>query len=184
MNFEAVQGVASSFVGLYHLDMGVKNYLIEGVSCSGKTSVCEELQKRGYKAIHGDRELAYQGDPETGVPTVGHGHDHHIWDVDKVKSLVANQSDPLAFFCGGSRNYSKFTHLFDDVFVLDIDRDTLIRRLDERPADEWGSDPAERELVLRLHQTKEDIPKNGTTIDATASLAHVVDEILRKCDIK
>ena len=27
--------------------MGVKNYLIEGVSCAGKTTVCNELQKRG-----------------------------------------------------------------------------------------------------------------------------------------
>jgi hypothetical protein len=46
--------------------MGMRNYLIEGVSGTGKTSVCNELQRRGYHAINGDRELAYQGDPETG----------------------------------------------------------------------------------------------------------------------
>ncbi len=46
--------------------MGIKNFLIEGVSCSGKTTVCNELQRRGYNAIHGDRELAYQGDPING----------------------------------------------------------------------------------------------------------------------
>ena len=46
--------------------MGVRNYLIEGVSCSGKTSVCRELQRRGYQAFNGDTDLAYQGDPETG----------------------------------------------------------------------------------------------------------------------
>jgi hypothetical protein len=33
-----------------------------------KTSVCKELQRRGYYAINGDRELACQGDPETGTP--------------------------------------------------------------------------------------------------------------------
>jgi predicted ATPase len=27
--------------------MGVKNYLIEGVSGTGKTAVCKELQRRG-----------------------------------------------------------------------------------------------------------------------------------------
>lgn len=42
--------------------VGVRNYLVEGVSGTGKTSVCEELNRRGYHAIHGDRELAYQGD--------------------------------------------------------------------------------------------------------------------------
>ncbi len=33
--------------------MGVKNYLIDGVSCAGKTTVCRELQRRSYHAIHG-----------------------------------------------------------------------------------------------------------------------------------
>ena len=79
--------------------MGMRNYLIEGVSGTGKTSVCTELQRRGYHAIHGDRELAYQGDPETGIPTDGLAHEHsatfiaehHIWHVDKVRALVANR---------------------------------------------------------------------------------------------
>jgi predicted ATPase len=31
--------------------MGIRNYLIEGLSATGKTSVCNELQRRGYHAI-------------------------------------------------------------------------------------------------------------------------------------
>lgn len=85
--------------------MARRNYLIEGVSGGGKTAVCTELQRRGYEAIHGDRELAYRGDPETGGPE-------------------------------------------------------------------------ERELAVRLHRTKEDIPATGTVIDATAPLATIVDEIV------
>jgi predicted ATPase len=46
--------------------MGKRNYLIEGVSGTGKSSICQELRRRGYVAINGDRELAYQGDPTTG----------------------------------------------------------------------------------------------------------------------
>ena len=116
--------------------MGIRNYLIEGVSGTGKTSVGNELQRRGYHAIHGDRELAYRGDPETGEPTDGFAHEHHIWHVDKVKALVANQDEAVTFFCGGSRNFAKFIDLFDGVFVLEVD--TLNRRLDERPDSEWG----------------------------------------------
>lgn len=164
--------------------MGVRNYLIEGVSGTGKTSVCIELQRRGYHAIHGDRELAYQGDPETGTRTDGVTHEHHIWYVDKVTALVANQDEPVTFFCGGSRNFSKFIDLFDGVFVLEIDLDTLNQRLDERPEDEWGGKKTERELIRRLHQTKEDIPTNGINIDATAPIAHVVDEILCQSEAK
>jgi AAA domain len=165
--------------------MGIKNYLIEGVSGTGKTSVCDELQRRGYRAIHGDRELAYRGDPKTGEPTDGSAHEHHIWHVDKVKALVANQDEAVTFFCGGSRNFGRFIDLFDGVFVLEADLDTLNRRLDGRPDSEWGGGrPPKRELIWRLHQTKEDIPKNGISIDATAPVAHVVDEILRHSDAR
>ncbi len=162
--------------------MGIRNYLIEGVSCTGKTTVCNELQRRGYHAIHGDRELAYQGDPETGTPTESFTHENHIWHVDKIKALVANQDEAVTFFCGGSRNFSKFIELFDGVFVLEVDIDTLNRRLDERPENEFGGKQSERELIARLHQTKEDIPKNGIIIDATAAIEHVVDEIVHQIE--
>jgi hypothetical protein len=135
----------------------------------------------GYYAINGDTELAYQGDPETGEPTDGLSHEHHIWHVDRVKAIVANQDEAVAFFCGGSRNFSKFIDLFDGVFVLEVDLDTMNRRLDKRTEDDWGAKP-ERELIVRLHQTKEDIPKSGTSIDATAPIAHVVDEIVRQSE--
>jgi hypothetical protein len=48
--------------------------------------------------------------------------------------------------------------------------------------DEWGSKPAEREIIVRLHQTKEQIPSNGIVIDATAPLEQVVDEIVRQSE--
>lgn len=170
--------------------MGVRNYLIEGVSGTGKTSVATELARRGYHVVHGDRGLAYKGDPETGEPLDGStkspdaafGHKHHIWDVEEVRSLVADQSYPISFFCGGSRNFPQFIDLFDEVFVLDVDVETLKRRLAGRPEDEFGGRPAERDLVLRLHATKEDLPRGAILIDATAPLTSVVDDILSSCD--
>lgn len=165
----------------YRPAVGIRNFLVEGVSGTGKTSVCKELRRRGFHAINGDTELAYQGDPETGEPSdAAPSHWHHIWHVDRVRGLVSDQSERFTFFCGGSRNFSKFVDLFDGVFVLDIDLDTLNRRLDQRPDDEFGARQSERELIVRLHHTKEDIPKSGILIDATAPLAHVVDEIVRR----
>jgi broad-specificity NMP kinase len=91
---------------IWNIMMGKKNYLIEGVSGTGKTSVCHELRRRGYVAINGDRELAYQGDPMTGANSEGCGgeaedrHAHHIWDVEKVRRLSADQDDEAIIFCG------------------------------------------------------------------------------------
>lgn len=158
--------------------MGVKNYLIEGVSCAGKTSVASELQQRGY---HGDRELAYWGDLKTGKSVDNSADEGRawIWNVDKVRALVANQHHAATYFCGSSRNSNCFIDLFDEVFVLDIDLDTLNRRLSARSAEEWGGTASEGESFARLqHKTKNALPVKGIKINAMAPLSIVVDTIL------
>lgn len=172
--------------------MAIRNYLIEGVSGTGKTSVATELQRRGYHVLHGDRELAYRGNPITGEPIDASafnsdtfdfrfGHRHHIWDVAKVTEAIEDKSKAETFFCGGSRNFASFIDLFSAVFVLDVDAETLKKRLKVRPSDEFGSKPEEQEFVLRLLATKEDIPLNAIVVDATAPLPVVVDSILSRC---
>ncbi len=165
--------------------MGVKNYLVEGVSCTGKTSVCDELLRRGYHAIHGDRELAYWGDPETGEPLDTSAHEHWIWDVEKVRALVADRSHSATFLCGGSRNLDRFIDLLDGIFILEIDLDTLNRRLALRPDNEWGDSASDGEFnARRQHATKQGVPENSVTIDATASIVQVVNAILKKCQLE
>ena len=178
--------------------VGKKNYLVEGGSGTGKTAVAEELQRRGYHVLHGDRELRYWGNPKTGEPVNEPLHEsewdkaiwqqeHHLWDIVKVKSVIADHSKAISFFCGGSRNFSKFIDLLDDVFILEVDDlETLYRRLDERVArdpTDFGGKPEEKALVARLHRTKEGIPSDGIVIDATQPLVSVVEEILRHVQV-
>ena len=161
--------------------MGRRNYLVEGLSGTGKTSVADELHRRGYQVVHGDRELAYQGDPVTGEPIAVGAHENHLWDVDKVRALVADQREAATFFCGGSRNFPRFIDLFDAVFVLHVDLATLHRRLDARPDEEWGGGiPTDRERIVQWHRTGADVPQHAEIIDATAPIEEVVDEILRR----
>ncbi|MDJ0788420.1 MAG: nucleoside kinase [Myxococcota bacterium] len=163
--------------------MGVKNYLIEGVSCSGKTTVGEELERRGHHVVHGDRELAYWGDPETGEPLASKAFEHWIWDVDRIRALVADAAHEVSFFCGGSRNQARFVDLLDGVFVLEIDRATLDRRLALRPHTEWSGSPSEGASNARIQHAKEEaIPGKAIRIDATAPIDRVVDEILAHVD--
>lgn len=112
----------------------------------------------------------------------GGSHEHHLWRVEKVKSLVADQNEAATFFCGGSRNFSDFVDVFDGVLVLKVDLETLRRRLEQRPEDEFGGRPSDRELIERLHESGEDTP-DGVVIDATAPLPRVVDEILRRATV-
>ena len=145
-----------------------------------RASRSRRSRSSGYHAIHGDRELAYQGDPHTGVPLAGFGHQNHVWDVDEVRILVADRSHVASFFCGASGNFHRFIDLFDEVYVLEVDLNTLRRRLALRREGEWGARASERELIERLHATGEDVPRNGTTIDATLPISRVVDAIVRR----
>jgi hypothetical protein len=164
--------------------MGERNYLIEGVSGTGKSSVLRELRRRGYQAIDGDNELAYQGDPMTGEATDAEDprHSHHIWDVARVRSIARDRAEERTFFCGGSRNHSQFLDVFDQVFILDVDAETLNHRLDNRQDNPTGKTPGERAHILRLHATGEDLPQDGITVDATKPLHRVVDEIVARTD--
>jgi hypothetical protein len=163
--------------------MGIKNYLIDSVSCAGKTTACNELPRRNYHAIHGDEELAYWGDLKTGKPIdIVSSVDEHrswIWDIEKVRALAADQNHTATFFFGGSRNSGRFISLFDEVVVLEIDLDTLNRRLAARPKDAWGGTASEGKSFARhQHGTKEGLPENAIIIDAMAPVSSVVDTIL------
>lgn len=168
--------------------VGRRNYLVEGVSGTGKTAVCQELRRRGLNVVNGDRELAYQGDPVTGRAVSGTTgtavHDHHLWDVERVRAIAGDASEPATFFCGGSRNVEDFLEVFDAVFVLVVDAATLERRLDARDGDEWAGvgRADERALVRRLHASGAGTPE-GVRLDATQPLGLVVDELLRRCGL-
>lgn len=166
--------------------------MIEGVSGTGKTSVCHELRRRGYHALNGDRDLRADRDGEGPQQLADASfrdeaaraawiHSQSVWDASKVRSQIDNHRFVLSFFCGSFRNHASLIGLFDGVFVLDVDRETLIRRLATRPPDEFGGKQAERELILRLHKTREDIPRTGIIIDATVPIEEVADDIVGRC---
>ena len=107
-----------------------------------------------------------------------------MWNVAKVSALMADQTHAATFFCGGSRNSDRFIDVFDGVFVLEIDLDTLNRRLAARPEDAWGGSASEGEAFARFqHATKQGLPTNAIIIDATAPLSRIVDTILEHANV-
>jgi thymidylate kinase len=64
---------------------------------------------------------------------------------------------------------------------LDVDTETLNKRLDSRTVDDWGGNKKEKELILRLHATK-DIPE-AMIIDAARPLNEVVDAIVECIEV-
>ena len=125
------------------MDYGKIDYLIDGSSGTGKSTIFEELTRRGYHAISSDRAWAYSADPESGLPGGPRHHDNFLWDKTKaIPALESNDPDVL-FVCGSCRNRDEFRPYFRKVFNLKIDDDTMRRRLDERTNNDFGKKPEE-----------------------------------------
>jgi gluconate kinase len=158
--------------------MAKRNYLVEGLSGAGKSSVYEELIRRGYKAISTDRAWKFHADADTGLPGGPSHYDNAMWDQQKAVRQLESPEPEVLFVCGSSRNRDRFLPYFTKVFNLRIDDDTMRRRLEARTNNDFGKQPEELELMLRLNHSDEK-PAGAIDLDATQPLRQVVDELLR-----
>jgi hypothetical protein len=170
--------------------MAKRNYLVEGLSGAGKSSVYEELIRRGYKAISTDTAWAYHADPDTGLPGGPLRHDNWVWDRQKAVSELQSHEPDVLFVCGSCRNLDHFASYFTKIFNLRIDDDTMRRRLQARTAADWELGPEESyledlarmiDLMLELNRSDEK-PAGAIDVDATQPVTRVVDELLRLAD--
>jgi len=151
--------------------MARRNYLVEGLSGAGKSSVYEELIRRGYKAISTDRawKRNHRGTS--------------LWDEQKAVSELERPEPDVLFVCGSGGNRDRFLPYFTKTFNLRIDDDTMRRRLQGRTNNEFGKQPEELELMLTLNRSDEK-PAGAIDVDATEPLEQVVDELLRLADCR
>jgi gluconate kinase len=158
------------------------NYLIEGLSGTGKSSVYDELTRRGYFALSADRTWGYSADPIAALAGGSSRHDNWKWDKTKaIEALTSDEPDVL-FVCGSSRNRDDFLLYFSKIFNLKIDDETMMRRLADRTNNDFGKDPEEVRLMLALNR-KGEKPAGAIDIDANKPLKDVVDEILGLCGL-
>ena len=161
--------------------MARRNYLVEGLSGAGKSSVYEELIRRGYNAISTDRAWAFHADPDTGLPGGPVHHNSWMWDQERAVGELECSEPEVLFVCGSSRNRDRFLPYFTKIFNLRIDDDTMRHRLEARTDDDWRLGQEAVELMLELNRSGER-PAGAIDIDASKPLDEVVDELLRLAD--
>jgi len=170
----------------------VRRYRIAGMSGSGKSAVGLDLRNRGYHVIDTDDEagLSRWVHRGTNQPVAEPSHqpfpqawlEEHIWvwNVDKLRELIADPTHDLIFFCGGSHNEEDCDHLFDRTFYLIIDGDAMKARLQQREPRRWADDSAELKRVLEWNREYWQPEDEFLVIDATRPVDIVTDEILRR----
>lgn len=154
--------------------MAKHNYLISGLPGTGKTSVCNQLQQRGFKAIDADK--AFSGQTKSGW----------IWRDKDINKVLGDQTTDTLFICGSASNRDEYAHKFAKIFILYVDSTTLKTRLTTRTNNNFGKGPAvlARQLALNEGVQQYSAKRGRQLIDATRPINKVVDEILAHCLLK
>ncbi|MEK6809275.1 MAG: AAA family ATPase [Nanoarchaeota archaeon] len=169
-----------------------KSVLITGESGSGKSSVCDELGKMGYKAydLDGVPGLFSMIDKKTGKPSVGHDNKDlekvknidWVCDVDKLKNIIANEESNLAFYCGAASNFSEIGLCFNSIVLLKASPENLRHRLTTRTSNDYGNTRDVQDWIMsRKEPWENEVEKNGAiVINADQDLHNIALEVLEK----
>lgn len=169
---------------------------VTGTPGSGKSTVCDELKRRGCTAYDTDNDgIARFYDNATGkaiehhVPAARRTPEwraRHTWKAQReaVARLATAAEDELVFLCGVTGNDAdELWDLFDRVFALVVDDEQVLRRrIADRGEDSYGKNPDELAELLHWQRTAAaDYEKLGATlIDASQPLDKVVGAILAR----
>ena len=145
--------------------------LVTGMSGTGKSSVLQELKRRGHRAVDTDSDdwcewvMDELGEPDW------------MWREGRMAALLAGHTDGTLFVAGCKSNQGQFYPQFDAVVLLSAPAAVLLERLATRTTNDYGKSPQERALVLEHLATVEPLLRATATaeIDATQPLSVVAD---------
>jgi dephospho-CoA kinase len=148
----------------------VARVLITGMSGVGKSSLLQELARRGYRTVdtdYGDFHETVDGE--------------RLWREDRIAALLA-EDGPL-FVQGTTRNQVVFYPLFDHIVLLSAPAEVLVERLRTRTTNPYGKDPAEVAETLDYLDTVEPLLREAATLEVvtTVPVARVADVVLAHC---
>jgi energy-coupling factor transporter ATP-binding protein EcfA2 len=116
-------------------------YLVTGHSGSGKSTLARALQSSGHYAVSTDRDdylcawTDASGDPVTrpDQPSLDWlANCRWVWRRDRLDQIIAaarEHDPPSVWLCGWAANQVDFIDVFDAVYLLDIDEQTMLRRV-------------------------------------------------------
>jgi dephospho-CoA kinase len=158
-------------------------YLITGRPGSGKTTVINELKRRGFQAYNTDDmpDVTRLEEQTTGKavrwPDGPVDWDRFIWNWqdEGIRNLLFTDGDVFIGAIVG--NQQMYYSLFDKVFALTLTTETLANRLNTHS---HPRTPAEKERALNLHNTKQErFQEQGLIlISSEHPVAEIVDRIL------
>src|SRR3989338_5354010 len=167
-----------------------KSILITGVAGTGKSAVCDELNKLGYKAfgIEDINGLFIMVHKKTGKPFKDYDDDDFekvkqadwICDKKKLQRLMRKNSNGIVFYNGTASNLDDLLPLFDKIFLLKVSQKVLRERLSTRTSNDFArtAEVQKWEFSWKTWWENHMKEKSAIVIDASRSLREVANDII------
>lgn len=169
-----------------------KSILITGVAGTGKSAVCDELNKLGYKAlgIEDIDGLFTMVHKKTGKPFKNYDNDNFelvkqadwICDIKKLQRLMLKNPKGIVFYCGTASNLDDLLPLFDKIFLLKVSQKILREQLSTRTSNDFARTSEVQNWVFSWKSWWENHmkEKGAIVIDASRSLREIAKDIIER----
>ncbi|MDQ8732031.1 AAA family ATPase [Bradyrhizobium sp. LHD-71] len=160
----------------------MKRVLITGMSGTGKSAVVRELAARGHRAVDLDTpEWSEWIDVDPSDPLTPEKGKDWVWREEQVRALLSSHDQGTLFVSGCAENMARLFPFIDKIVLLSAPIATIMKRLEARSSNGYGSTEEERRKVSRLIAQIEPLLRDAADdeIDTTGPVHTTVDEILR-----
>lgn len=165
-----------------------KKIFLTGVSGTGKSAVCRELQRLGVVAIGIDETPGLccwlnkqTKEKVTEADFTAEFIATHGWfcDLGKLQKIITGYNKPLVV-CGSIENIVEGMRLCDVTLLLVCSPKTFISRIGTRTDNEYGKSDTTKSALLNYYQDYNQtcLEAGAVAVDAERPLSVVVDEVL------
>jgi shikimate kinase len=155
--------------------------LVTGMSGTGKSTVLDELSRRGHETVDTDSDSwsEFVASDDRGRPS------DWVWREDRIGRLLDSHRDGVLYVAGCKSKQGRFYDRFDAVVLLSAPADTIMERIRTRDTNPYGKSARERRMILDDLETVEPLLRATSTVelDTCRPLSEVVDDLVTLGDV-
>ena len=123
--------------------------LVTGMSGAGKTTVLDELRRRGHLTLDTDYDGWVLAD--------------RTWDESRMAAFLRDHDD--VFVAGTAENQGRFRDRFDHVVLLSAPLSVLIERVSSRTSNPYGKTPEQQAEISGYVNTVEPLLRESASLE-------------------